>query len=458
MKTKASILIIDDDVDILLSAKMLLKSSYERVSTLSDPKDINTFLSKEYPDLVLLDMNYRVGFNDGKEGMYWLEHIKSIDESIVVILMTAYGEVELAVNAIKKGAFDFILKPWTNEKFLASIHAGLALRKSQSKVKDLDKQNKALQKDILFNQEVMKLPSSSMSRLYSMIDKVASTDANVLILGENGTGKLEVAKYVHNASGLQGPFIHLDLGSLNENLFESELFGHVKGAFTDAKEDKAGRFEVAENGSLFLDEIANLPLHLQSKLLSVIQEKEYSPLGSSKKFKFNARLIFATNAPIQEWVEQGKFRQDLLYRINTVELTVDPLRERREDIEVLSEHFVKQFARKYGKPELSIESGTKDQLLSHNWPGNIRELRHSIERSVILSEGAFIELDSLSHGQPLHGSASTANIDSGLTLEEMEVQLIQKALDKHKQNISKTAKELGLTRAALYRRMEKYGI
>ena len=455
-KTKATILIIDDDEDVLLSTQLLLKKKYDNVITRTDPKEFNRLISTESIDLVVLDMNYRIGINDGKEGMYWLEHILSINDKIVVILMTAYGEVELAVNAIKQGAFDFILKPWSNEKFLATIRAGLELSRSNSEISILKQTNKSLQasNEQKFGQVIGK--STPMQNVMNVIDKVSPTDANVLLLGENGTGKQHLAREIHKRSDrTDGPFIHVDLGSLSETLFESELFGHKKGAFTDAKEDKPGRFEMAENGTLFLDEIGNLPLNLQTKLLTVLQDKKVSRLGEGIERPFNARLLFATNAPLKDWVPEGKFRQDLLFRINTVEIEVPPLRDRPEDISDFVKHYLAEYKEKYQKPNLKITSEAMEILQKHSWPGNVREIQHTMERGVIMTEGAEIKpsdfnLTSL--------KASSGNQYDNLNIQDIEKLLIQKALDKYDSNISKAAKELGLTRAALYRRLEKFDL
>ncbi|RKE98964.1 sigma-54-dependent transcriptional regulator [Ichthyenterobacterium magnum] len=458
-KIKATILIIDDDEDVLLSAKLLLKKKYETVITKSSPKEINQLISKENIDVIILDMNYRIGFNDGKEGFYWLKHILSINKNMIVILMTAYGEIELAVNSIKLGAFDFILKPWSNEKFLATINAGLELSKSNHKISILKSTNAALQKNIDEKFGPIIGNSNEIKQLMTIVDKVSATDANVLILGENGTGKQHLAREIHKRSNQKnGPFIHVDLGSLSESLFESELFGHKKGAFTDAFEDKPGRFEMAENGTLFLDEIGNLPINLQSKLLTVIQDKKVSRLGEGIERSFNARLLFATNAPINQWVTEGKFRQDLLFRINTVEIEIPPLRNRPDDIIDFVNYFFNIFKSKYHKAHLKLSSEALKELKTHHWPGNVREIQHTIERGVIMSDGHEITPSDFN----LVSLASVSNSDNSefdsLNLQEVEKLLVQKALDKHKGNISKAAKDLGLTRAALYRRLEKFDI
>lgn len=459
-KTNATVLIIDDDEDVLLSAKLLLKKRYENVITRNNPKEINELVSKENIDVIVLDMNYRIGFNDGKEGMYWLKHILNINPKLVIILMTAYGEVELAVNAIKLGAFDFILKPWSNEKFLATVNAAVVLSKSNQKISILEHTNEALQKssDHKFGPIIGK--SAAMKKVMKTIGKVSATDANILILGENGTGKQHIAREIHKRSNYKnGPFIHVDLGSLSETLFESELFGHKKGAFTDAVEDKPGRFEMAEKGTLFLDEIGNLPINLQSKLLTVLQDRKISRLGEGIERSYNARLLFATNAPLNEWVADGKFRQDLLFRINTVEITIPAIRHRKEDIADFVALYLSMFSEKYHKSHLKINTKAMEMLQAHNWPGNVREIQHTIERGVIMADDHEIKPTdfSLVSREDLDVGSSENSFDT-MNLQDIEKMLVQKALDKFDGNISKAAKELGLTRAALYRRLEKFNI
>ena len=457
-KSKATILIIDDDEDVLLSAKLLLKKHFTNILIRNSPKELNQLLSTESIDVIILDMNYRIGFNDGKEGMYWLKHIISVRPQMVVILMTAYGEVELAVDAIKKGAFDFILKPWTNEKFLATIHAGLQLSRTKQKVSLLESANEALAENISQKFGPVIGSSAAMQKIMKVVDKVSQTDANMLILGENGTGKQHLAREIHRRSLVKnGPFVHVDLGALSESLFESELFGHKKGAFTDAQEDKPGRFELAENGTLFLDEIGNLPYNLQSKLLTVLQDKKVSRLGEGIERPFNARLLFATNAPLNQWVSEGKFRQDLMYRINTVEIEIPSLRQRPEDIKEFVNHFLETFKRKYHKSHLKINEEALKILEQHYWPGNIREVQHTVERGVIMSDGH--EIRAMDFNLSSH---PVANDDiekfDNLNLQDIEKLLVEKALVKHEGNVSKAAKELGLTRAALYRRLEKFNL
>jgi DNA-binding NtrC family response regulator len=458
-KSKATILIIDDDEDVLLSAKLLLKKFYDNIITRNNPKEINQLISEENIDVVVLDMNYRIGFNDGKEGIYWLKHILSVNSKMVVILMTAYGEVELAVNAIKMGAFDFILKPWSNEKFLATINAALVLSRSNQKNSILTYTNEALQKssDQKFGPIIGK--SSAMMEVMNIVEKVSVTEASILILGENGTGKQHLAREIHKRSlNSKGPFIHVDLGSLSETLFESELFGHKRGSFTDASEDKPGRFEMAENGTLFLDEIGNLPYNLQSKLLTVLQDRKVSRIGEGIERPFNARLLFATNAPLNQWVADGKFRQDLLFRINTVEITIPPLRERPEDISDFISFYLNMFREKYHKSHLNITKEAAEILQSHHWPGNVREIQHTMERGVIMADENEIRPSDFNLTVSSFEKTDSNIGFENLSLQEIEKMMVKKALDKHDGNISKAANELGLTRAALYRRLDKFNL
>lgn len=454
---EATVLVIDDDDDILLSAKLFLKQHFNQVITCKSPRELNTLLSHNEVDIILLDMNYQKGASDGREGLYWLDHILSIDKDYIVILMTAYGNVELAVQAIKKGATDFILKPWENEKLFATLSAASRLRQSNKKVKKLEKIHSSLQKDINRQFENILGNSEPIKQLQNTLVKVAPTDANVLILGENGTGKQVFAYELHKLSQRKNQiFMHVDLGSLNENLFESELFGYAKGAFTDAKEDKPGRFEMAEGGTIFLDEIGNLSLPLQAKLLSVIQNRTVNRLGESKERKINVRLITATNMPLNEMVAKGTFRQDLLFRINTVEIFLPALAERGQDILLLADHFLHTFNTKYHKRITTFDDKAQTMLLHYHWPGNVRELQHVVERAVIMSDGVQIGSEDLQLSPQKFGS--TLATPAGLGLEEMEKAMVQKAIDKHKGNISRAASDLGLTRAALYRRIEKFNL
>ncbi len=452
-KKEATILIVDDDDDILFSARISLKKYFTTIITENNPKKIHNHLTKNTIDVALLDMNYRIGFEDGKEGLYWLKQIKEINPETTVILMTAFGSVNLAVEAIKQGATDFILKPWNTEKLYGVVNAGIELARSKRKNTQLATIQKQQDKDFHQQTEHIIGNSLSMQSAIKLVHKVAPTDANVLILGENGTGKYVFAKEIHLQSKRKNnPFIHVDLGSLNENLFESELFGYVKGAFTDAQKDTLGRFELAKGGTIFLDEIGNLPLHLQSKLLTVIQNRKITRLGEGKEREIDARIICATNAPIHKMVEEQNFRQDLLFRINTIELTLPPLRERKEDISLLANHFLKKLSQKYRKRALEFTADALSAMKDYHWPGNIREIEHLVERAVIISDNEKIETSDL------HFSTKKAAVDSvaNLNIEETEKTLIQQAMQKHQGNISRAAKDLGLTRAALYRRLEKH--
>ena len=446
------IVIIDDDEDIITSARLLLKRHYRHVNTLSDPSALNQILGSDSPDIILLDMNFRRGVNDGREGLYWLKHIREISPDTQIILMTAYGEVELAVKAIKEGAYDFVLKPWNNEKLIATIQSALRYSKEKQKVRRLESTRKNLEDKLALNADDFVVRSAAMKNLMSDLEKVAGTDANVLFLGENGTGKSVLAMRLHRLSRRSDEaFIMVDLGTVSHSLFESELFGHKKGAFTDAREDKQGRFETAHGGSLFLDEIGNLAPELQARLLTVLQNRKVMRIGENIERPIDVRLISATNTPIHQKVREGAFRQDLLYRINTVELLIPPLRDRREDIPILASRFLDRFKRKYHKDQQYLTEEALDQICSYHWPGNIRELEHCLERAVILTEKDDIRADNLQ-------LEPTGARPHGLNLQDMEIHLVKKALDRYQGNVSRAARELGLTRAALYRRMEKYGL
>jgi two-component system, NtrC family, response regulator HydG len=453
-----NILIVDDNEDLLFAAKMLLKKHAKEVTIEKDPRKIPFLINNYNYDVILLDMNFTEDTTSGKEGFHWLRQIKEIEPKAVVILITAFGDVEMAVQALKEGATDFILKPWQNEKLLATLSAAVKLKESYNEVEKLSKKQKQLQSELKkpFNDIIGN--SASMRNVFSIIDKVAKTDANVLILGENGTGKELIARAIHDRSQRRDEiFVTVDMGAITESLFESELFGHKKGSFTDAKEDRAGRFEVADNGTLFLDEIGNLNMPLQSKLLTVLQRREVTRIGTNKSIPVDIRLICATNMPLHEMIMENAFRQDLLYRINTVEIFLPPLRERLDDIPVLADHFLKSYANKYRKHFKGFKSSALQLLQHYSWPGNIRELQHAIERAIIMSEGD--ELDSRDFFF-LSAKPSPEKITASNTynLDEVEKNMIQKAIDKNGGNISKAAKDLGLTRASLYRRLEKYGL
>lgn len=451
------ILVVDDDNDVLQAAKLFLKQHVEKVDTEKNPKSVPNLLKNYDYDLILLDMNFTEDVSSGEEGFYWLKKIHEIDPALALVLITAYGDVEKAVKAVKMGATDFVLKPWQNEKLLATVHSALNLTESRREVDVLRTRQKQLNEDIDQHYQDIIGRSTAMNKVFQTIEKVAKTDANVLITGENGTGKELVARALHRRSDRSDEvFISVDMGAIPENLFESELFGHTKGAFTDAKEKRAGRFEIASGGTLFLDEIGNLPLQLQPKLLSVIETRKVTRVGSNKAINIDIRLICATNVQIQEMVQNDEFRQDLLYRINTIEIQLPPLRERTEDISLLAEHFLKQYARKYNKQITNISESALNKLVSYSWPGNVRELQHAVERAVIMTDHTILQpedflLTSLSADEE-------QMVFDNYNLEDVEKTVIRKALDKHEGNISKSADELGLTRASLYRRMEKYGL
>jgi len=456
-KEIGKLLIVDDDEDVLLAAKMLLKKHAHQVTIEKNPNKIPFLLNNDSFDVILLDMNFSKDITSGKEGFYWLSQITERDPKAVVILITAFGDVEMAVRALKEGATDFVLKPWQNEKLLATISAAIKLKKSYNEVDKLKKAKKQLQDDS--NQPFKDILGSSVAikKVFNIIDKVAQTDANVLILGENGTGKELVARALHQKSlRKDNVFIGVDMGAITETLFESELFGHKKGSFTDAKDDRTGRFEVANTGSLFLDEIGNLSLPLQSKLLTTLQNRQITRIGTNKPVDIDIRLICATNMPIYDMVKDNEFRQDLLYRINTVELHLPPLRERQEDIQILADHFVEMYCKKYRKTIKSFSVNTIKRLQKYTWPGNVRELQHAIERAVIMSDSNTLSPEDFFF-LTSNPQADDINIEN-YNLESVEKSVIQKAINKHNGNISKAAKELGLTRASLYRRLEKHGL
>ncbi|MBN2418826.1 MAG: sigma-54-dependent Fis family transcriptional regulator [Deltaproteobacteria bacterium] len=451
------ILIVDDDEDVIKAARLFLKKHVSAIHTEQNPENIPSLLANNSYDVILLDMNYSRDVTSGQEGLHWLSRILEIDPSAVVIMITAFGDVNLAVTAVKQGATDFVLKPWQNEKLLATVTAAGNLHKTRVEVASLRSRQEQLSADM--NQPFSEFIGSSpaMQKVYDTILKVAKTDANVLILGENGTGKELVARSLHHHSSRNKEvFISVDMGAISESLFESELFGHVKGAFTDARTDRVGRFEVASGGTLFLDEIANLPLAMQSKILRAIETKQVVRLGSNRGIPIDIRLICATNGNMPELVSDNRFRQDLLYRINTVEIHLPPLRERGEDLMQLSEYFLKTFCKKYNKPGKSISTSTMNKLMSYHWPGNVRELQHCMERAVILSEADVLQ------PEDFFLTTLPANDDAVIfedyNLEAVEKIVIQKAIDKYKGNVTQAARELGLTRASLYRRMEKHGI
>jgi DNA-binding NtrC family response regulator len=443
-KKQAQILIVDDQEEILFSAKMILKKHFETIFTTNSPKKIISILSENEINVVLLDMNYRIGFEDGREGIHWLKEIKTLSPQTIVILMTAFGKIDTAVEGIKIGAFDYVLKPWNNEKLLEIIDKAVIESRKNSKKGIVEKTTKSY-----FTGTSLKIKQA-----YSIAERVAKTDANVLILGENGTGKYVFAEYIHlNSERKERPFVHVDLGSLSDNLFESELFGYAKGAFTDAKTDTAGRFETASGGTIFLDEIGNIPLHLQSKLLHVLQTKTVTRLGESRARPLNVRIIAATNADIKAEVKNKTFREDLLYRINTMEIYLPSLRERKDDIVPMANFILDKIAEKYNQDNWRFEDNVGPYLEKYPWKGNIRELENKIERALILADNQTISVTNL---DILDFEEFQENDENPLS--EMERSAIEKTLFKNNGNISKTAEELGLSRAALSRRLDKYDL
>ncbi len=466
MKQAGSILVVDDNPDILIAVKLLLKQYYQTVKTTDNPFDIEKILKEQQIEVILLDMNFNHDAISGKEGFYWLKKIIEQDPAVVVVLMTAYSDIKLAVDAIKAGAADFIAKPWKNEQLLGVIAAAFSHAKDKQRVENLTRKTLGLNQE-LTNQKFDFLgKSSAMQTVFKTIEKAAQTDANILITGESGTGKELAAHAIHLASNRSSQaFISLDMGSLAHSLFESELFGHKKGAFTDAKDDRAGRFELAHGGSLFLDELGNLPANQQMTLLAALQNRQVTPVGSTKTIDVDIRLICATNEDLQQAVAENKFRQDLLFRINTIEIRLPPLRERIEDIPLLVEYYLNYFNKKY-KRQLLITNDDLETLCQYSWPGNVRELAHAIERAVILGDDEYIEISSVipvnaneqMNTQANDTSATSNNSYDTFDLEVLEQRAVRAALKHHQGNVSQAAKALGLTRGAMYRRLEKYGL
>lgn len=449
------ILIVDDNEDVLFALNLLLEPYTEKIKVATTPDRIEYFMTTFHPDLILLDMNFSRDAISGQEGFESLKQILQIDPQAIVIFMTAYTDTDKAVRAIKAGATDFIPKPWEKDKLLATLTSGMRLRQSQQEVSILKEQVEVLSGQNTSENDIIG-ESSVMQEVFTTINKLSNTDANILILGENGTGKDVIARLIYRCSPRYGkPFVTIDLGSIPEQLFESELFGFEKGAFTDAKKSKAGRMEVATNGTLFLDEIGNLSLPMQSKLLTAIEKRQISRLGSTQTVPIDVRLICATNADIRQMVEDGNFRQDLLYRINTIEIHIPPLRERGNDIILLAEHFLDRYTRKYKKEIHGLTREAKNKLLKYAWPGNVRELQHTIERAVILGDGSMLKPENfLFHTT----SKQKKEEEVILNLEQLERQAIEKALRISNGNISRAAEYLGITRFALYRKLEKLGL
>jgi len=460
------ILVVDDDDDILTASKLLLKRKFGFVQTTNDPEQIPMLLAANHFDAILLDMNFSPGESSGKQGFTWLKRILELDPDSVVVMITAHGNLDLAVEAMKHGATDFVSKPWQNEKVVATLSAAVKLRASREEARSLKRSNRALVAASASQEQALLGSSSAMEALSSLIERSAPTEANILITGENGTGKELVARKIHQHSlRAEQVFLAVDLGAVSETLFESELFGHRKGAFTGANEGRIGRLEAANGGTLFLDEIGNIPLHLQAKLLTVLEQRQVTPVGSNEPVDIDVRVISATNLSRRQLADENSFRQDLLFRLNTVELTLPPLRERAEDIEQIASYYAGLYARKYNKPNKPFSPQALSLMQAYSWPGNVRALRHAVERAVILCESDCfepIDLQLETHGAAPAGdirAASEAQISaSDLNLERLEMRTIQAALQKHRYNISHAAKELGLTRAALYRRMEKHDL
>lgn len=453
-KQEAHILIIDDDKDVLHTAKVVLKPHFSKITTESNPEKLGYLVNHNVYDVILLDMNYTAGLTSGKEGLFWLKRIVDINPQQQVVMMTAYGDLKLAVEAMKVGAADFIVKPWENEKFQATIQAAFKHSLSKKEVVELKNKQSRINEILVAPDSQIIGSSVAIQNIFKTIDKVAPTDANILILGENGTGKELVAKQIHQKSDrAQQPFVKVDLGSISESLFESELFGHKKGAFTNAHEDRTGRFLLADKGTLFLDEIGNLSLPMQAKLLTAIQSKIITPVGSDQSLNIDCRIITATNENLTHLVEKKLFREDLLYRINTVEITLPPLRDRKGDIKQLANHFLQIYCSKYRK-HLKLSNDGLSHLENYPWLGNIRELRHAMERAVIMADEEQLKADDFL----LKVNTVGKSLGSSLKITEVEKETIEEAINKHHGNMSKAAAELGLGRTTLYRKMEKYGI
>ncbi len=446
-----SILVIDDDPDVLIAVRLLLKTEVKKVVTEKNPENLPALLRENSFDLVLLDMNFKSSINTGNEGIYWLKRIKELNKEVSVIMITAYGDIDLAVRSLKEGAADFILKPWHNEKLISNIED--IIKKTKRNANGIAKDNA----ESLIGTELL-AESEAMKNIFFKIEKIAPTDANILILGENGTGKDLTAKAIHQKSlRAKQPYIKVDVGALTETLFESELFGHKKGAFTDAREDRIGRIEAANGGTLFLDEIGNISLQQQAKLLSVLQNRQVIRLGTNQPIPVDIRLICATNMPLQELANENRFRKDLIYRINTVEITLPPLRSRKEDIILLAKHFAKQYAAKYRKPAIELDKSALEKLMKYPFPGNVRELQYTMERAIIMSDGEVLSESDLLFS-PIESSFAQTSEQDDYKLSTIEKNTILRVIEKHNGNITKAAKELGLTRTALYRRLSKYDI
>jgi DNA-binding NtrC family response regulator len=461
-QTFARCIVIDDDPDILLSARLLLRDLFDEVAAFQSPEEALAAMDDRLPDVILLDANFGRGATNAAEGFQWLGEILKRDPEAVVVMITAHGGVQIAVEAMKRGATDFVSKPWSNERLLATVRTAAALRNSREAATNERRRAAAIAAPASGGETPLLGESPSIARVFSLIERAAPTEANVLILGENGTGKELVARELHRRSRrAEGVLVSVDLGAVAENLFESELFGHVKGAFTDARGDRIGRLQAADGGTLFLDEVGNLPLHLQPKLLTALEQRQVIPVGSNKPVPIDIRVIAATNLPPERLADESLFRQDLLFRLNTVEIELPPLRERREDILLLVDHFIALYSKKYGKPVRELPHDVAMALESYDWPGNVRALRHAAERAVILAGGDAFTVDDFSlyrSGAPRTPTPPAVAGGSDLNLERAERHMVEAALKKHAYNISLAAAELGLTRASLYRRMDKHGL
>jgi DNA-binding NtrC family response regulator len=446
----ASILVIDDDTDVLTAVRLLLRPEVQEIVTEKNPENLRSILSKKNFDVILLDMNFNSSINTGNEGIFWLRKIKEeFKSSASIVMITAYGDIDLAIRSLKEGAFDFVVKPWHNERLLSTIKD--ALNQKENKTAVARSNNSFLENELLGESQVMQ------DILYK-VKKIAPTDANILILGENGTGKEVIAKAIHQLSNRNSkPFMKVDVGALTESLFESELFGHKKGAFTDAREDRIGRFEAATGGTLFLDEIGNISLHQQAKLLSVLQNRQIIRLGTNQPIPIDIRLICATNVSLQDLANEQKFRKDLIYRINTVEIMVPPVRKREDDIILLARHFIKQYSNKYLKPQLELGKDATEKLMSYSYPGNVRELQYAVERAVIMCDDDRLKAKDIIFS-PIESVQAEEKNGTDTNLSAVEKNTILRVIEKHNGNISKAAKELGITRTALYRRLSKYDI
>lgn len=448
---KASVLVVDDDTDVLTAVRLLLRPQVKEINTEKNPENIPSLLAHHTFDVILLDMNFASSINTGNEGLFWLKKIKALKSGAAVIMITAYGDIDLAIRSLKEGAYDFIVKPWHNDKLLATIQEAIGRKGNGSRLSSPAAPTSAIGSELMGESEVMQ-------DIFFKIKKVAPTDANILILGENGTGKELIAKAIHQHSlRADKPFVKVDVGALTESLFESELFGHKKGAFTDAREDRAGRFEAAHKGTIFLDEIGNISLHQQSKLLSVLQNRQVVRVGANAPVDIDVRLLCATNVPLAEMANEARFRKDLIYRINTVEITVPPLRRRGDDIELLARHFGDVYSKKYMRPVPDFSKEALEKLKHYHYPGNVRELQYAVERAVIMADSDVLEATDIIFS-PIEAGPAAHSQQQESNLEELEKATILRVLEKHSGNLSRASKELGITRTALYRRLGKYDI